>query len=57
MPDNSIPKEAEYQIINDESSCAGREPAAEPGVHVTASMEPDCSKLMMDSINKNYVDM
>jgi glutamate/tyrosine decarboxylase-like PLP-dependent enzyme len=24
---------------------------------VTTWMEPECNKLMMDSINKNYVDM
>ncbi|KAF6174593.1 hypothetical protein GIB67_006245 [Kingdonia uniflora] len=56
MPDNSIPKEAAYQIINDELMLDGN-PRLNLASFVTTWMEPECDKLMMDSINKNYVDM
>jgi glutamate decarboxylase len=56
MPDNSIPKEAAYQIINDELMLDGN-PRLNLASFVTTWMEPECNKLMMDSINKNYVDM
>ncbi|KAL2937279.1 Glutamate decarboxylase 1 [Bienertia sinuspersici] len=56
MPDNSIPKEAAYQIINDELMLDGN-PRLNLASFVTTWMEPECDKLMMDAINKNYVDM
>ncbi|KAF3643538.1 Glutamate decarboxylase 1, partial [Capsicum annuum] len=56
MPENSIPKEAAYQIINDELMLDGN-PRLNLASFVTTWMEPECDKLMMDSINKNYVDM
>ncbi|PIA64007.1 hypothetical protein AQUCO_00201360v1 [Aquilegia coerulea] len=56
MPDNSIPKEAAYQIINDELMLDGN-PRLNLASFVTTWMEPECDKLMMSSINKNYVDM
>ncbi|VAH94965.1 unnamed protein product [Triticum turgidum subsp. durum] len=56
MPENSIPKEAAYQIINDELMLDGN-PRLNLASFVTTWMEPECNKLMMDSINKNYVDM
>nr|XP_027095720.1 glutamate decarboxylase 4-like [Coffea arabica] len=56
MPENSIPKEAAYQIINDELMLDGN-PRLNLASFVTTWMEPECDKLMMEAINKNYVDM
>ncbi|KAM3314636.1 hypothetical protein ACQJBY_033441 [Aegilops geniculata] len=56
MPENSIPKEAAYQIINDELMLDGN-PRLNLASFVTTWMEPECDKLIMASINKNYVDM
>ena len=56
MPSGSIPKEAAYQIISDELMLDGN-PRLNLASFVTTWMEPECNKLMMDSINKNYVDM
>lgn len=56
MAENSIPKEAAYQIINDELMLDGN-PRLNLASFVTTWMEPECDKLMMASINKNYVDM
>ncbi|CAI9763506.1 unnamed protein product [Fraxinus pennsylvanica] len=56
MSENSIPKEAAYQIINDELMLDGN-PRLNLASFVTTWMEPECDKLIMASINKNYVDM
>ncbi|XP_031497355.1 glutamate decarboxylase 1-like [Nymphaea colorata] len=56
MPENSIPKEAAYQIINDELMLDGN-PRLNLASFVTTWMEPECDRLMMQAINKNYVDM
>ncbi|KAF5205148.1 Glutamate decarboxylase [Thalictrum thalictroides] len=56
LPENSIPKEAAYQIISDELMLDGN-PRLDLASFVTTWMEPEVDKLMMDSINKNYVDM
>ncbi|GER47053.1 glutamate decarboxylase [Striga asiatica] len=56
IPENSIPKEAAYQIINDELMLDGN-PRLNLASFVTTWMEPECDKLIMSSINKNYVDM
>ncbi|KAK9272826.1 hypothetical protein L1049_003204 [Liquidambar formosana] len=56
MPENSIPKEAAYQIINDELMLDGN-PRLNLASFVTTWMEPECDKLVMAAINKNYVDM
>ncbi|CAM8973945.1 unnamed protein product [Rhodiola kirilowii] len=56
MADDSIPKEAAYQIINDELMLDGN-PRLNLASFVTTWMEPECDKLIMASINKNYVDM
>ncbi|KAF8398847.1 hypothetical protein HHK36_014711 [Tetracentron sinense] len=56
MGENSIPKEAAYQIINDELMLDGN-PRLNLASFVTTWMEPECDKLIMASINKNYVDM
>jgi glutamate decarboxylase len=51
-----MPKDAAYQMINDELMLDGN-PRLNLASFVTTWMEPECDKLMMDSINKNYVDM
>ncbi|GKV20303.1 hypothetical protein SLEP1_g30452 [Rubroshorea leprosula] len=56
MPENAIPKEAAYQIINDELMLDGN-PRLNLASFVTTWMEPECDKLIMAAINKNYVDM
>jgi glutamate decarboxylase len=56
MPENSIPKEAAYQIISDELMLDGN-PRLNLASFVTTWMEPEVGKLIMDSVNKNYVDM
>jgi glutamate/tyrosine decarboxylase-like PLP-dependent enzyme len=56
MPERSIPKEAAYQIISDELMLDGN-PRLNLASFVTTWMESECDKLIMDSINKNYVDM
>ncbi|GAV58440.1 Pyridoxal_deC domain-containing protein [Cephalotus follicularis] len=56
MANSSIPKEAAYQIINDELMLDGN-PRLNLASFVTTWMEPECDKLIMASINKNYVDM
>jgi len=56
MPEQSIPKEAAYQIINDELMLDGN-PRLNLASFVTTWMEPECDKLIHASLNKNYVDM
>ncbi|XP_031263922.1 glutamate decarboxylase-like [Pistacia vera] len=56
MPETSIPKEAAYQVINDELMLDGN-PRLNLASFVTTWMEPECDKLIMASVNKNYVDM
>ncbi|KAK6921547.1 Pyridoxal phosphate-dependent decarboxylase [Dillenia turbinata] len=56
MPKNSIPKEAAYQIIKDELMLDGN-PRLNLASFVTTWMEPECDKLIVSAINKNYVDM
>lgn len=56
MQENSIPKEVAYQIIHDELQLDGN-PRLNLASFVTTWMEPECDKLMIESMNKNYVDM
>ncbi|KAL6189752.1 hypothetical protein ACLB2K_036154 [Fragaria x ananassa] len=56
MPENSTPKEVAFQVINDELMLDGK-PRLNLASFVTTWMEPECDKLIMDSMNKNYVDM
>ncbi|KAE9450818.1 hypothetical protein C3L33_17283, partial [Rhododendron williamsianum] len=56
MPENSIPKEVAYQIIHDELQLDGN-PRLNLASFVTTWMEPECDKLMIESMSKNYVDM
>ncbi|GKV05303.1 hypothetical protein SLEP1_g17333 [Rubroshorea leprosula] len=56
MPEESMPKEAAYQVINDELMLDGN-PRLNLASFVTTWMEPECDKLIMAAMNKNYVDM
>lgn len=56
LPEKSIPKEAAYQVITDELMLDGN-PRLNLASFVTTWMEPECDKLVMSSLNKNYVDM
>ncbi|XP_073011050.1 glutamate decarboxylase 4-like isoform X1 [Typha latifolia] len=56
LPEHSVPKEAAYQIINDELMLDGN-PRLNLASFVTTWMEPECDKLMAAAMNKNYVDM
>lgn len=56
IPSRSIPKDAAYQIISDELMLDGN-PRLNLASFVTTWMEPECDKLMLQAINKNYVDM
>ncbi|XP_042500903.1 glutamate decarboxylase 4-like [Macadamia integrifolia] len=56
MQEKSVPKEAAYQIIHDELLLDSN-PRLNLASFVTTWMEPECDKLMVESINKNYVDM
>ncbi|XP_059647175.1 glutamate decarboxylase-like [Cornus florida] len=56
MGEQPVPKEAAYQIIHDELMLDGN-PRLNLASFVTTWMEPECNKLIMASINKNYVDM
>ncbi|RZR87642.1 hypothetical protein BHM03_00015101, partial [Ensete ventricosum] len=53
---HSIPKDAAYQIINDELMLDGN-PRLNLASFVTTWMEPECDRLIMAAVNKNYVDM
>ncbi|KAH7372807.1 hypothetical protein KP509_17G022200 [Ceratopteris richardii] len=56
MPANEISKEAAYQIISDELMLDGN-PRLNLASFVTTWMEPECDKLICESLNKNYIDM
>ncbi|CAM0904467.1 unnamed protein product [Alopecurus aequalis] len=56
IPEQSIPKDAAYQIINDELMLDGN-PRLNLASFVTTWMEPECDKLIQASVNKNYVNM
>lgn len=56
MPETAQPKEAAFQIINDELMLDGN-PRLNLASFVTTWMEPECDKLIAASMNKNYVDM
>ncbi|XP_078166300.1 glutamate decarboxylase 4-like [Carex rostrata] len=56
MPKESISKDAAYQIIHDELLLDGS-PRLNLASFVTTWMEPECDKLMLEAVNKNYADM
>ncbi|KAL3649740.1 hypothetical protein CASFOL_006143 [Castilleja foliolosa] len=56
IPSESMPKDAAFQIVNDELMMDGN-PRLNLASFVTTWMEPECDKLIMAALNKNYVDM
>ncbi|KAG9457633.1 hypothetical protein H6P81_002141 [Aristolochia fimbriata] len=56
LPEREMSKEAAYEIIHDELLLDGN-PRLNLASFVTTWMEPECDKLMVEAINKNYVDM
>ncbi|CAI5463683.1 unnamed protein product [Closterium sp. Yama58-4] len=56
MGKDGIPKEAAYQMIHDELllDC---NPRLNLASFVTTWMEPECDQLIMESLNKNYIDI
>ncbi len=55
MPSASMPGNVAYQIIHDELNLDGN-PALNLASFVTTWMEPEAERLMMETLNKNYVD-
>jgi glutamate decarboxylase len=56
IPMHETPKDAAYQIISDELMLDGN-PRLNLASFVTTWMEPECDKLIMSALNKNYIDM
>ncbi|XP_057814968.2 glutamate decarboxylase [Cryptomeria japonica] len=56
LPEKSTPKEVAYQIISDELMLDSN-PRLNLASFFATWMEPECNKLIMEAINKNYVDM
>jgi glutamate decarboxylase len=55
LPEDGMPADAAYQLIHDELNLDGN-PALNLASFVTTWMEPQADKLIMESIDKNYVD-
>jgi len=55
IPQDGMPAQAAYQLIHDELNMDGN-PALNLASFVTTWMEPEADKLIMESVNKNYVD-
>jgi glutamate decarboxylase len=55
LPEDGMPADAAYQLIHDELDLDGN-PALNLASFVTTWMEPQADKLIMESIDKNYVD-
>ncbi|GFP99066.1 glutamate decarboxylase [Phtheirospermum japonicum] len=56
IPSEPMPKDAAFQIVSDELMLDGN-PRLNLASFVTTWMEPECDKLIMAAMNKNYVDM
>ncbi|MBN1590375.1 MAG: glutamate decarboxylase [Pirellulales bacterium] len=55
MPSGSMPPGVAYQIIHDELNLDGN-PILNLASFVTTWMEPEAERLMMETLNKNYID-
>lgn len=55
MPEHSMPGDVAYQIIHDELNLDGN-PALNLASFVTTWMEPEARRLMIETVDKNYVD-
>jgi glutamate decarboxylase len=56
LGEKSISKDAAYQIIHDEL-LLDSSPRLNLASFVTTWMEPECDRLILEGINKNYADM
>ena len=56
MPQDGMPAQAAYRLIHDELNLDGN-PTLNLASFVTTWMEPQALKLMMESVDKNYVDI
>ena len=55
MPDRRMPANVAYQLIHDELNLDGN-PALNLATFVTTWMEPEADRLVMETLNKNYID-
>eukprot|EP00250_Pteridium_aquilinum_P021852 c25246_g2_i3 orf=82-1605(+) len=55
LPESEMSKEAAYQVVHDELLFDGN-PRLNLATFVTTWMEPECDKLITESLNKNYID-
>ena len=55
LPEHAMPADAAYQICHDELNLDGN-PALNLASFVTTWMEPEAERLIVESLNKNYVD-
>jgi glutamate decarboxylase len=55
IPERSMEPRAAYQIIHDEMNLDGN-PALNLASFVTTWMEPEAEKIMVESLNKNFID-
>ncbi len=55
MPKNSMPQDAAYQLIHDELNLDGN-PSLNLATFVSTWMEEGADKLIMENINKNFID-
>ncbi|MEN4017921.1 MAG: hypothetical protein PQ975_09955 [Methanobacterium sp.] len=55
MPEEGMPSRAAYQLIHDELNLDGN-PALNLASFVTTWMEGEADRLIMESMDKNYVD-
>ena len=55
MPEKSMPNNATYQLISDELMF-DRNQRLNLASFVTTWMELECDKLILQSLNKNYID-
>lgn len=56
LPKKQMPKDVAYQIIRDVLMMDGN-PRLNLASFVTSWMEPECDKLILESLSKNYIDM
>jgi len=57
MPERSLAKEEAHQIIKEELKLDGNPTLYAGSFVTTARMEHECDDLIMDSLNKNCVDV
>ncbi|MCO5602543.1 hypothetical protein L7F22_056676 [Adiantum nelumboides] len=55
LPEREMSKDTAYQIVHDELLFDGN-PRLNLASFVTTWMEPECDKLILESLNKNYID-